>query len=188
MATFGPYQFGAVADSVLGDASWVNPGNAITDNDGYATVAVDGFEGPFISDPLDYSSAGITEPGDADSVTSLTFEFAVKRFGSSAQIDTLQLIVGGALVGSPHTINQAIGTTEAYVGATVSLTSFATTLTGAQAKATGFGVEVIFRGNGASVATISVDAARVSGVYTPSGGGGGGTGAARHHYVQQGTM
>lgn len=175
MATFGPNQFGAVAEFDDGWAAFTNAGNAITDNDGYATVALDPGSEIYNSNFLDYGTAGITEPADADNVTDIFIEVAVKETdsGETTRLYTVQLLVGGSPVGDPYEVNQAFSTSEAYVGLTGSVAgNFNTTLTGAQVKASGFGARIQFQASGAST-TVSVDAARVSGTYTPSGGGGG---------------
>lgn len=173
MATFGPNQFGAVSEFDDGYAAFTNPGNAITDNDGYATVALDPGSEIYSSNFLDYGTAGITGPADADSVTDVLVEVAVKSSGGGALLSTVQLLVGGSPVGNPIDVSQGIGGSESYIGISGAVAGdFGTTLTGAQVKASGFGARIQFIA-GSGAVTISVDAARVSGTYTPSGGGGG---------------
>ena len=188
MATFGPNQFGAVAEASAFAAAWTNPGNAITDNDGYATVALDPGSEIYESNYLDYGTAGVTEPADGDTVTDVFIEVAVKSSGGGVTLSSVQLIVGGSPVGSAFSVGQVVDTTEGYIGLTGSVSGdFGTTLTGAQVKASGFGARIQFVASAGAV-TVSVDAARVSGTYTAGGGGGGSVPVFVHHYRQMGIM
>lgn len=181
MATEGPNQFGAVSEFDDGWTPITNVGNAVADDNSYATVSLNASEFTAYSNFFDWVTAGLSAPADAADVTHVLAEVACKSTGSFSRVFSVQLLVGGSPVGDVVNVAASIGASESYVSlGTIAVSggsSFGTTLTGAQAKATGFGVRIQFDQLSGSE-TISVDAARVTITYT--GGGGGGTTAPPH--------
>ncbi len=172
MATSGPNQSGVVvADDRDGESPWTNAGNAKTFDQVYATC--DMFGGGK-SDFLDYTTFGtFTGIGAGDSITAILVEVAGKGLaGGKTVILSVQLIVGGVLVGSASTAGSGtFGTSESYVafaGGAVAITDLGTTLVGSQLDST-FGVEIQLR-DPVDDDTVSIDACRVTLTYTPSGG------------------
>lgn len=170
MATTSTVQAATVSELSDGEFAWSNVANAVTDDDSYATFDGDGnVMGTGLSNRLQFTNFGFTGPGDADDVTDVLFEFAT-LCADNATVLRVQLVVGGSLVGSVYTINDPIGSTESWIGVSGSVVSdFGTTLTGAQLKASNFGVAVTFYTLDAT--TVSVDAARGTATYTPTGAG-----------------
>lgn len=170
MATSGPNQSGTVAEFDDGWSPWTNDANAITFDQAYATTPLDSGE-TALSNYLDWTTFGtFAGIGAGDTVTHVEIEWAGKTSGGNdCSATSVQLIVGGVVVGTETTLSIAEFTgTESYIssGAKGVVGDFATTLNGSQLTST-FGVRVQFKSVGA-LETLSIDACRITLTYTPS--------------------
>lgn len=164
MATSGPNQGGTAAEVADGFIGWTNPGNAVVDNDSYATVAMQA-DPPALTNRKDYTNfPAFTGVAAGDVVTHVKVEVALKVSSGTVSIGNVQLIKGGVPVGTAKDLVgvTSSSTSEVYLSTgDISVSSdFITTLAGSELTST-FGVRVQFLAADGSF-TLSVDAVRVT--------------------------
>lgn len=124
-----------VADAGTGGTlSWNNPGNAVTSNDGYATVSFSGSEA--ISNWLYLSNFGFTIPSDATNVIANLFIERKADVALRVELDPAVLLDGEAQ-------NDSFGAAGFFTTSDVVETHFPLDLsayTPAQINSSGFGV------------------------------------------------
>ena len=166
MATAGPNQGSAAVQTSDTAIPWVNPENAVSDDDNYATVALND---SLKSDFLDITGFGFSIP-DGATVSAIVVEVACKQsVASQAGWYTLRLIKAGSPIGnSVFPDGSAIPTSEEYItSGSKSLATLGTTLSGVEANAVNFGIRLQFTGGvGAGPSTVSVDAVRITLTYS----------------------
>lgn len=152
--------------NTIGTVAWTNAGNALSNDDTYATVAV---SGGAISNYLQVTNFGFTIPSEATitgiAVTIGRFENTTNT-GNDVRDHTLRLMKAGVLVGD-NDANTGTDwpTTEAaatYNGSTNTL--WGTTWTPAEINASNFGIALAV--NSTNVRTASVDYIQIQITYT----------------------
>lgn len=171
MATSGPNQAGAVVETDVFETPWTDTSNAIVDDNVYALSSLPDFN--YRTNYLDYSTFGTFSGVAAGTViTNVTVEIAGKGTnGGVVRPETYQLIIGGSPVGSAYDASAAtFGTSETYVssGAMTVAGNLGTTLNGAQANASNFGVRVQFIASNGPGDDLYIDACRITLTYSAS--------------------
>ncbi|HCV43174.1 MAG TPA: hypothetical protein DGH68_06795, partial [Bacteroidetes bacterium] len=165
--TVGPNNAGTGANvASVGTVAWTNPGNALTNNNSYATVTL----ASQTSNYLQTTNYGFAIPTDA---TINGIQATIGRFenttgtGNDVRDNVVQLIKAGALVGSNYAVTGTdwpTSETAVNYGGTADL--WGATWTPAEVNATNFGVAL--SANSTNSRTASVDYMTISVTYTPA--------------------
>jgi len=148
----------------IGTVAWTNPGNVISNDNVYSTVAV---SGGAISNYLQTSNYGFSIPSEA-TITGITvtigrFESATGG-GTDVRDNVVKLVKGGAITGTNLAVTgtdwPTTETALAYGGTT---NLWGTTLTPADINASNFGVALAV--NSTNTRTASVDYMQISVTY-----------------------
>lgn len=172
MASSGPnYPDSGADDSAVGTLTWSNPGNIVSDDGNYASVAgTSGAQTHYLK-ALDFDfalNAGDTINGITVSIGRYASQAGALRYVYDYIV---QLVVGGSVVGD----NKAATTTkwptsEAAASYGGSSDLWGLTPTASQINGTDFGVVLSCKIYGATGATAYVDYITVTVTYTTSGG------------------
>ena len=162
--TSGPRDAGTGANvNGPGTVNWTNPGNVVSNNNAYATVAVNNST----SEYLQATNYGFTIPAAAtiNGITVTIGRFGSTGFGNDVRDSVVSLIKGGAITGS----NLAVagtdwGGTEAAVNYGGIANLWGTTWTPAEINAANFGVA--FSVTSTNNRTASVDYIQVTVTYS----------------------
>lgn len=168
MATEGPRQATVVTETSDGETPWTDPGNAITDNDSYATCTLGELAR---TDFLDFTDFDFATIDDADTVTNLQVEVAAIQSATGISWTYADIIKAGSPLGNPKSSGSSLGAVETYLSISNTMVNWGTTLTGAQVKASNFGMRVQFLNQEPMESTISVDACRITLTYTAAATG-----------------
>ena len=169
MASQGPLSAGTlISNSDQGTIAWVNPGNAASANDTYATANGDN---SLISEFLWLTNFGFSVPAGA-TIDGIVVEVERKSDSATTIEDVAQLIKAGVLVGNDKGDDvTALPITEASKTYGSSSDLWGTTWTATQVNASNFGVAFsVFFGIGED--TAYVDHIRITVHYTEGAAGG----------------
>ncbi len=165
-ASAGPNYPGTGANATgVGTVDWSNPGNAVSDDNVYATVALNNGE---TSHYLEATSFGFAIPADA---TINGIKVAIGRFSSGASApyirdSVVSLLKGGSVVGTNKAFTLSDWPTSEGVATYGTPTNlWGTTWTPAEINATNFGVALAVNNSNASSLTANVDYVTVTVTY-----------------------